>query len=278
MSTSTDKKVERKFLAKKKKEGAGFIVRRPIGGSELSDEDADPFLLLDELGPVNYAKGEFPGAPWHPHRGFDTVMYFKQGEGTHSDSMGNTGTLHAGDCQWMTAASGIIHDEGRNHPGGVMHGFQMWVNLPAKHKMNPLAPGVTAKIIAGECGGTPAVVQTLVPIQYIDFWVNEGASFTHTVSTEMETCFCYVYKGEGTFSKGQKGSEGDMLLMGSGDSLSFTGGKGGMEFLLLAGKKLREPIARHGPFVMNTKQEIMQAFQDYQNGTLVKHKADMREF
>ena len=127
----------KKFKAHSQKEGAGFVVRRPIGGPHLLDSVADPFLLLDELGPVEYAKGEFPGAPWHPHRGFDTVMYLKEGEGAHRDSMGNSGVLRAGDCQWMTAASGIVHDEGRDHPGGTLHGFQCWVNLPAKHKMDP---------------------------------------------------------------------------------------------------------------------------------------------
>lgn len=141
------------------------LTRRPprtppcVGSSQ--------FLLLDELGPTDYAPGEFKGAPWHPHRGFDTVMYLKQGEGKHQDSMGNSGILRAGDVQWMTAASGIEHDEGRDHPGGTLHGFQCWVNLPRQHKMDaphyqdvpscaiPVtqpAPGVSAKIIAG-CDG-----------------------------------------------------------------------------------------------------------------------------
>ena len=289
----------KKFKAHSQKEGAGFVVRRPIGGPHLLDSVADPFLLLDELGPVEYAKGEFPGAPWHPHRGFDTVMYLKEGEGAHRDSMGNSGVLRAGDCQWMTAASGIVHDEGRDHPGGTLHGFQCWVNLPAKHKMDPPkyqdvpsnviptfqpSPGVSAKVIAGTCAGVDAVVQTLVPIQYIDFVLEPRSPFEHggeSLAAELETVIVYVYSGSGAVG-GTEASSGDTIVLGrnegGGDGVILESGAEGMSALFLAGKPLREPISRHGPFVMNTREEIMQAFMDYQNGTLVRHKGTMVDF
>lgn len=290
----------KRFKPKKLKEGAGFIVRRPVGDGQISDKESDPFLLLDELGPVTYKKGEFPGAPWHPHRGFDTVAYIKEGEGEHSDSMGNNGILRAGDCQWMTAASGIIHDEGKNHPGGLLHGFQCWVNLPTKHKMDPPAyqdvpsrvipvvvpsPGVTIKIIAGRCAGKNAVVQTLVPIQYVDVMLAANKEFTHDeIDSRMTTTIVYIYRGSGMVDD-QAVSDGDCLLLGDGDSVTFKASDSdsgsedsGMDVLFLAGEKINEPIARHGPFVMNTIEEIEQCFEDYRNGTLVKHKATMRKF
>ncbi len=223
-------------------------------------------------------------------------MYFKQGQGTHQDSMGNTGTLYAGDVQWMTAASGIEHDEGRGHPGGPLHGFQMWINLPAAHKMDPPAyqdipsakiprfdvvPGVNAKVIAGECGGVKAVVQTLVPVQYIEFVVQPGASYTHDVPANMATCFCYVTSGGGTFGPDARAaSDGDMLVMSSdGGAVTFTcTGDRELTFLLLAGQPIKEPIARSGPFVMNTRAELQTAFMEYQRGTFIKHKATMANF
>eukprot|EP00486_Rosalina_sp_Unknown_P014844 CAMPEP_0201593864 /NCGR_PEP_ID=MMETSP0190_2-20130828/191358_1 /ASSEMBLY_ACC=CAM_ASM_000263 /TAXON_ID=37353 /ORGANISM="Rosalina sp." /LENGTH=157 /DNA_ID=CAMNT_0048053257 /DNA_START=107 /DNA_END=577 /DNA_ORIENTATION=- len=125
-SKLTNRKIMKQFQAHSQKEGAGFTVHRPIGGYNMNEKESDPFLMLDELGPVVYGPGEFEGAPWHPHRGFDTVMYIKHGEGTHQDSMGTKGIIRAGDVQWMTAGSGIIHDEGKDHPGGLLHGFQMW--------------------------------------------------------------------------------------------------------------------------------------------------------
>jgi redox-sensitive bicupin YhaK (pirin superfamily) len=307
---SAEKTVVKKFTAHTQREGGGFIIRRPIGGRDLSDQEADPFLLLDELGPKNYAPGEFPGAPMHPHRGFDTVMHMLQGTCDHSDSMGNSGSLRAGDCQWMTAASGIEHDEGKNHPGGVLHGFQMWNNLPASKKMkDPAYQDVPAaaipiidlseaqdrslqcKVLVGSCGGTDAVIVTDTPVQYLDFRCKRGAAFTHPVPPEMETVILYVYHGKGVFN-GEPASDGQTILFSAEgetvgfectEALSEDGDRGGgytedLRFLLLCGKKLREPIARHGPFVMNTRAELIQAFTDYQNGELCKKKGTMKSF
>ena len=302
------KPVIKKFQAHSQREGAGFVIRRPIGGRNLSDEEADPFLLLDELGPVTYAKGEFPGAPWHPHRGFDTVMYMLQGEGKHQDSMGNSGILRGGDVQWMTAGSGIEHDEGRDHPGGVLHGFQMWVNLPSHLKMSDPAyqdvpsgdipvvkikNGVEAKVLAGTCHQRNAVVQTKVECQYLDFHVtlegksDEGMEYTHIVPTHMTTGIVFVYHGSGIFGANDiECSDGDTALLGPGDSLRFKcvskldGSKKNLykedlRFLFLAGCPLKEPIARHGPFVMNTREELLVAFKEYQQGTFIKKKGVM---
>lgn len=300
------KQVLKKFTAHTQREGGGFIIRRPIGGQDLSDAEADPFLLLDELGPKDYQPGEFPGAPMHPHRGFDTVMHMLQGRCDHQDSMGNSGTLAEGDCQWMTAASGIEHDEGKNHPGGVLHGFQMWVNLPAAKKMNdPYYQDVPAnaipiiainellsvKILTGECNGTKAVIETDTPVQYLDFRAKVGAEFTHPIPPVMDTCIVYVYHGSGVFN-GVDAGDGETLLLGEGDHVSFQcksvfspterGNVGGYEedlrFLLLSGKKLKEPVARHGPFVMNTRAELVQAFTDYQSGQLCRVKGEMKKF
>ena len=308
----SQKNILKKFMAHTQREGGGFVIRRPIGGRELSDEEADPFLLLDELGPKDYRPGEFPGAPMHPHRGFDTVMHMLQGRCDHQDSMGNGGTLNAGDCQWMTAASGIEHDEGKNHPGGVLHGFQMWVNLPGSKKMkDPSYQDVPAnaipvieineflsvKILTGECAGTKAVIETDTPVQYLDFRCKVGASFTHPIPKDMDTCIVYVYHGSGTFNSVTAG-DGETLLLGEGDVVTFEcikklvqpvqgeRGRGenvgnyqeDLRFLLLSGKKLKEPVARHGPFVMNTRAELVQAFEDYQNGTLCKVKGAMKTF
>ena len=245
-------------------------------------------------------RGSAAGAPLHPHRGFDTVMYLKQGEGRHSDSTGNSGVLRAGDVQWMTAASGIEHDEGRDHPGGVLHGFQLWVNLPAKHKMDPpayqdvpsraipvvqAAPGVSAKVIAGECAGVKAVVQTKVAVHYVEFVAQPGSGFTHALPAELATVFCYVTSGSGVFgpeAAPKAAAEGDMLVMSAeGDTVRFSvppAADKPLAFLLLAGAPIREPIVRHGPFVMNTRAEIQTCFAEYQAGTFIKHKGTMATF
>ena len=301
------KPVIKKFKAQSQSEGAGFVIRRPIGRT-LSDEEADPFLLLDELGPVSYAKGEFPGAPWHPHRGFDTVMYMLQGEGKHQDSMGNSGILRAGDVQWMTAGSGIEHDEGRDHPGGILHGFQMWINLPSHLKMSDpsyqdipsddipvveIKDGLKAKILAGTCHRINAIIQTQVECQYLDFQItlegksSDGLEYTHIVPEKMTTGIVFVYHGTGLFGANDiECTDGDTILLGPGDSLRFkcvtkldNRNKKlyteDLRFLFLAGKPLKEPIERHGPFVMNTREELLIAFKEYQQGTFIKKKGIM---
>jgi len=283
--------IQKVFTPRSQKEGAGFIIRRSIGSSDLKQSDTDPYLMLDELPPTNYAPGEFPGAPWHPHRGMDTVMYNKQGTMGHEDSMGNKGVLRDGDCQWMTAASGIEHNEGTGHPGGMLHGFQCWINLPAAHKMDPPAykylraasiptitpaAGVTAKIIAGECAGTKALVQPLVPVQYIDFMSDAQASYAHELpDASYTTCVVHVYQGSGAFgSDGRAAKAGQCILFSKeAGAVQWVAGAEGLGFLLLAGVPLNEPVVWHGPFVMSTQAQIKQCFTDYQTGNFIKHKA-----
>jgi len=280
----------------KYKEGAGFIVNRPIGGRQL--DVLDPFLLLDHFGPVNFNPGEAVGAPWHPHRGFETVSYILQGELQHRDSMGNSGFLRSGDVQWMTAGSGIIHDEEPSkkikEEGGTSEGFQVWVNLPKKDKMCrpnyqdvskdkiPVVTkdGVTVKVIAGEAYGTKAIVTTKVPIQYLDFFVEKGKDFTHSLPSNMNAG-AYVIKGKGVFGSNKKTvDEGHLVVLDSNGQATEISGKADdhedLRFLLLAGVPLNEPIARYGPFVMNTQEEIGQAFEDYQNGKLAIHQGTMQ--
>jgi redox-sensitive bicupin YhaK (pirin superfamily) len=245
-----------------------------------------------------YAPQEFEGAPWHPHRGFDTVMYLKAGEGKHQDSTGNSGIVRAGEVQWMSAASGIIHDEGREHPGGLLHGFQLWVNLPAKNKMDPpsyqqlkretftqhtVAPGVKVKIIAGKIEGVGSSPFALkMPVLYADVEAEPNASAFIPIGKELETAFIYMYEGTAAFqdaAKEHKASrKGTIFFNSDGDGIQFTASETGAKFILLCGKPLKEPIARHGPFVMNTQAEIRQAFQDYEAGKFVKHTAKMQQF
>ena len=249
--------------------------------------------MLDELPVHDYAPGEFPGAPWHPHRGMDTVMYVKKGTCGHEDSMGNKGVLRDGDCQWMTAASGIEHNEGTGHPGGPLHGFQCWINLPAKHKMDPPAyndmsaasiptvqpaDGVSAKIIVGQVGATKSLITPLVRVQYVDWMVAPGKSYEHELEGAFATCIVHCYRGSGRFGdEAAEVKEGQCALFNSpGDSLRFEAGTDGVDFLLLAGVPLKEPVVWHGPFVMSTQAQIMQCFQDYQSGNFIKHKGEYR--
>jgi len=280
------------FTARSQREGAGFIIRRSIGSSSVSTEETDPFLMLDELPMTDYKPGEFVGAPMHPHRGMDTVMYVKKGTCGHKDSMGNSGVLKDGDCQWMTAASGIEHDEGTGHPGGPLHGFQCWINLPANNKMDPPAyndmsaasipqvepaAGIKAKVIVGCVGSVEALIKPVVQVQYVDFMCAPGAAYEHTLDSSFETCIVHVYRGEGTFGADKKvAKEGDCILFGRGETLAFAANATGVDFLLLAGVPLREPCVWHGPFVMNTQAQIMQCFEEYQRGTFIKSKGVYR--
>ena len=262
-------------------EGGGFKVRRPVAMGALMS----PFLLLDEMGPVNYGPKEAIGAPSHPHRGFETVTYMLEGAMQHADSAGNSGDLNPGDVQWMTAGRGIIHSE-LPHPdfydaGGVMHGFQIWVNLPAKDKMmqpryQDIPSGdlptvestdgkVWAKVVAGEAMGAKAVIDTVIPIQYIHYRMKADSHVDHRVGSDLNA-MVYVFGGEIAIN-GKTGEDGQLALLDEGDIIDIASKTGG-EFLILAGPEINEPIARYGPFVMNTRQEIHQAVIDYQNGTL----------
>ena len=260
-------------------EGGGFKVRRPAAMGSLMS----PFLLLDEMGPADYAPGEAVGAPWHPHRGFETVTYMLAGEMEHEDSVGSKGVITPGDVQWMTAGKGIIHSElptkKMMEEGGLMHGFQIWVNLPAKDKMmNPRyqditadqsptieKDGVWARVIAGECLGIESSIDTVIPITYVHVKMESGATLDKTLDTELNG-MVYVFKGEVSI-EGKSVKDGSLALLSAGSEVTIEAKKSS-EFLILAGPELNEPIARYGPFVMNTREEILQAIDDYQRGIL----------
>jgi len=260
-------------------EGGGFKVRRPAAMGSLMS----PFLLLDEMGPANYGPGEAVGAPWHPHRGFETVTYMLAGEMEHEDSVGSKGVITPGDVQWMTAGKGIIHSElptkKMMDEGGLMHGFQIWVNLPAKDKMmNPRyqditsddsptidKDGVWARVIAGECLGIESSIDTVIPITYVHVKMEPGKSLDKNLDTELNGMI-YVFKGEVSIEE-KSVKDGSLALLSAGSEVIIEA-KEESEFLILAGPELNEPIARYGPFVMNTREEILQAIDDYQRGIL----------
>ncbi|MCP2504878.1 MAG: pirin family protein [Candidatus Poseidoniaceae archaeon] len=263
-------------------EGGGFPVRRPSAMGTLMS----PFLLLDEMGPVHWAPGEAIGAPAHPHRGFETVTYMIQGAMKHEDSAGNKGDLNPGDVQWMTAGRGIIHSELPQddflEQGGVTHGFQIWVNLPSKDKMmNPRyqdipseqIPKVTsedgkvwANVIAGSTLGVQAVIDTVIPITYIHMKIQQDGSHRQVIEKGLNGMI-YVFGGT-VHIDGKPVLDGQLGILTDGDEVVFEARDEDAEFLILAGPELNEPIARYGPFVMNTRDEIQQALLDYQNGTL----------
>jgi quercetin 2,3-dioxygenase len=286
------REILRIVTAHKQREGGGFIVRRPFPSYGLNV--VDPFLLIDEMGPVDYAPGEAVGAPDHPHRGFETVTYVLEGEMEHEDSAGHRGSLRAGDVQWMTAGAGIIHSEepsrAMREKGGRVHGFQIWINLPARLKMTrpryqeiPAAKipvGQTAdglarvRVIAGEALGVRAVIDTHSPITYQDWTVAEGADLALPLAREQQA-LVYVFDGNVRLGNGDEKesggrlvTNGQMAILADGDAVRFRGVGGGGRFLLLAGVPLGEPVARYGPFVMNNDAEIDQAVQDFQSGRM----------
>jgi len=269
-------------------EGGGFLVRRPFPQADFSQ--FDPFLLLDEMGPMNVAPGDAKGAPDHPHRGFETVTYMVSGEMEHKDSKGHAGKLRSGDVQWMTAGSGVIHaempSENFQRRGGAMHGFQLWVNLPRKDKMMkpryqeiPLAnipqattgDGlVTVRVIAGESLGARAMIETITPIMYLHFTLKPGGRVEQSVPREYNA-FAYVVDGEGEFGANAKRATDGQMVMFSPDGDEVTIGNpsdSDLDVLLLAGVPINEPVVRYGPFVMNTKAEINQAIEDYRSGRM----------
>lgn len=263
-------------------EGAGVKLRRSIATRQL--DYLDPFLLFDHFGshdPADY----MPGFPMHPHRGIETVTYMQAGSVRHTDSLGNSGVITVGDVQWMTSGSGIMHEEmPQQGADGHMEGFQLWVNLPAKLKMSapryqeilassiPLvepAPGVHVKVIAGDYAGQrgPATEIAIDPA-YLDVALDPEVSFSILAASD-HTAFAYLYFGEGDFG-GSFTSATRLLIFGDGESITVKAGKPGVKFLLVSGKPLGEPIARYGPFVMNTQQEIMEALKDLREGTFIK--------
>ncbi len=283
---ATTREVENVVTAHKQTEGGGFVVRRPFPSDRLAL--VDPFLLLDEMGPVDYGPGEAVGAPDHPHRGFETVSYILEGELEHEDSAGHRGSLRPGDVQWMTAGAGIVHSEEPSarirKEGGRVHGFQIWVNLPARDKMMrpryqevPSAGIPTAatpdgkarvRVIAGEALGVRAVIDTRIPIVYQDWQLDEGADVTLPLARD-ERAMVYVFGGAALLGdRGREARDGQLALLGEGDAVRLRGVPGGGRLLLLAGAPLREPVARYGPFVMNTEAELRQAFADFRSGRL----------
>ncbi len=285
--TPASRPVARVINALSTLEGGGFPVRRPFPIQGFSH--FDPFLLVDHLGPVEWKPGTPIGAPDHPHRGFETVTYVLAGENEHRDSFGNTDVLRPGDVQWMTAGAGVIHAEMPtpefHRKGGLQQGFQIWVNLPARDKMMtpryqtlraseiPQAKSpdglVHARVIAGESLGVSAAIDTRVPIQMLHLTIAPGGSLLQSVPAA-QNGMIYVFKGA-TQIGGEKRdvSEGQAALLGSGDAVSISvpaDAKESAEVLLLSGRPLNEPVARYGPFVMNTREQIEQAFVDYQSG------------
>ncbi len=266
-------------------EGGGFVVRRPFPTASL--DHIDPFLLLDEMGPVEYGPGEAVGAPEHPHRGFETVTYLLHGAMEHRDSSGGVGTITPGGVQWMTAGSGVVHSElppaSMLKLGGKMHGFQLWVNLPAAKKMiapryqgfdaeeivaHTLAKGGVMKVVAGEVAGVRGKVNTTSPVTYahIEFAAGDQVAWA---PQEGHTALVHVFGGEVEVN-GEKAVDGQMVVLERSAGEVRVHSASGASVLLLGGEPLGEPVARYGPFVMNTQEEIAQAFEEYQAGTLVR--------
>jgi redox-sensitive bicupin YhaK (pirin superfamily) len=285
--------VVRVVTARRQLEGEGFVVRRPFPGIDLSL--ADPFLLLDHLGAVEYAPGEAKGAPWHPHRGFETVTYIIDGAVEHQDSTGGGGLITDGATQWMTAGAGILHSELPPQElvtqGGLFHGVQLWVNLPRTQKwLKPRYQDIDARdvallssgdggslvrVIAGALAGHAGPGVTHTPITYLHATVVPGARLTLPWPEDFNA-LVYVLSGRG-FAGPEKRpvDEGQLAIFGSGSALTVTAAdsqpaasRTGWEILVLGGLPIRESVARYGPFVMNTKAEIVQAIEDFQAGRL----------
>jgi redox-sensitive bicupin YhaK (pirin superfamily) len=264
-------------------EGGGFLVRRPLPTSGL--DYADPFLLIDEGGPVAYGPGEAKGAPEHPHRGFETVTYVLEGAIQEDDTAGGSGVLQAGDVRWMTAGAGVVHSSTPTpellESGGRIHVFQIWVNLPARLKMTrpryqdipwwkiPTAETTDrlarVKVIAGEVLGKRGVVETHTPIVYQDWTLSPGADVTVPIARD-HNGLAYVFGGTARIG-GRDVREGQLAVLGRGDEVRLRASTD-TRLLLLAGVPIGEPVARYGPFVMNTEQEIREAFDDYRSGRL----------
>jgi quercetin 2,3-dioxygenase len=269
-------------------EGAGVHLHRAIGFD--APERYDPFLLLDDFRsdrPDDYVRG----FPWHPHRGMETITYVLRGEVEHRDSMGNRGVIAAGDLQWMSAGSGIIHQEmPKGEASGAMYGFQLWANLPAANKMSePRYRGISAdeipqltgaggavvKIIAGVVDGVTGPVRDVATRpEYLDVTLPAGRTFTHPTPPG-HTVFAYVFEGKGRFDAASREAIPNRTLVhyADGDSVSVTAAEDEhVRFLLVSGKPIGEPIAWEGPIVMNTEEELATAFEELEKNTFVKSK------
>ncbi len=295
-------KIKKIFKSKPTIEGAGVHLNRAFGFDQVPL--LDPFLLLDDFRsdtPDKY----LPGFPWHPHRGIETITYMLDGYVEHGDSMGNKGNITPGDVQWMTAGSGIIHQEmPKGDKNGLMGGFQLWANLPAKQKMmkpryrdvkkNTIpevkrSDGTTIKIISGKVDGVQGPVKDIViDPEYLDITVPAGITFIHPVNPDHKV-FAYVIDGQGYFDKEKDsfayeiesanyfdfqrkcliGSK-SVVLYENGDEIQITATDNSVRFLLISGKSLNEPVAWYGPIVMNTQEELKIAFDEYKNGNFIK--------
>ncbi|MBA2315926.1 MAG: pirin family protein [Chloroflexi bacterium] len=273
-------------------EGEGFPVRRAFAGVDLTD--LDPFVHLDQMGEVEYAPGEPKGTPWHPHRGFETVTYLIDGTFEHNDSNGGGGTITNGDTQWMTAGAGILHIEKPPEAlvvsGGLFHGFQLWVNLPAAQKWSPpryqdirarevglvSSPdgGALVRVIAGDVGGHGGPGSTYTPMTLVHATLSPGARLSLPWRADYNA-LVYVMGGRGTVgADGRPIQTGQLALFGEGNALTIAASttqesrSPSLDVLILGGRPIREPVAWMGPFVMNTRQEVLQAVADYQAGRL----------
>jgi hypothetical protein len=279
--------VQRVVVPETTRDGAGVKLQRSIASRAL--DYLDPFLLLDQFGSGN-PNDYIAGFPMHPHRGIETVTYMLAGVVNHRDSLGNGGTIHAGDVQWMTAGGGILHEEMPGRVAGRMAGFQLWVNLPARLKMTapryqevPAAEipevvgdsGARVRVIAGTVRGiTGAVTEIAADPTYLDVALPAGGAFVQAIERG-HTAFAYIFEGEGLFGAdgngaGQPVRASRLVVLSDGDQVEVRAGQEPVRFLLVSGRPLHEPVARYGPFVMNTVQEIQQALQDLRNGTFVR--------
>lgn len=286
-------------------EGAGVRLRRAFGFGNT--KEFDPFLLFDDFrgdDPADY----LAGFPWHPHRGIETITYVLAGTVNHGDSLGNTGNLGAGDVQWMTAGSGILHQEmPKGDPRGRMHGFQLWANLPASLKMTDpryqdiLAAdipevtdddGTKARVICGTFWGKTGPVEGVAADpRYVDVWVPPGTRKTIPVEASRHA-FAYVFEGAGDFrdasapravltervsetasadARAELTGNRSMVLFDSGDEVTVRAGEEGIRFLLVSGRPIEEPVAWYGPIVMNTQGELQRAYDELREGTFIKH-------
>ncbi|MEI2454508.1 pirin family protein [Lysobacter firmicutimachus] len=274
-------RVGRKLRGQPTSDGAGVRLTRVIGGPQLPD--LDPFLLLDEFG-TDRPEDYLAGFPEHPHRGFETVTYMLDGRMRHRDNHGNEGVLVPGSVQWMTAGRGLVHSEMPEQEQGRMRGFQLWVNLPAREKMTEpkyqefapdrivqLAPaqGVQVKLIAGRLGDLRGpIAQPATDPVYLDVALADGAAWEYDLP-EGHNAFAYVYEGEAAIGEGEDArtvQAQELAVLAGGSRLRLRALQPDTRLIVVAGRPLREPVARYGPFVMNTKQELMQAFVDFQEG------------
>jgi len=283
MTKRIDRKVQALYAGKPTLEGAGVRLKRVFAFAEAPR--FDPFLLLDDFGsrdPADYVAG----FPWHPHRGIETVTYMLHGTVAHGDSLGNSGEISDGQVQWMTAGSGIIHQEMPRRQPDYLRGFQLWVNLPAADKM--MAPryrdirpgdipvartgdGVEVRVVAGRYGRMRGPVRDIVcDPEYLDVRLEAGREFRHPVKSG-HTVFAFAFEGDGTCPADGTGLGGGTLAhFGDGDSVTLSAGRAGLRFLLVSGKPIGEPVAWRGPIVMNTEEELARAFAEYRNGTFIK--------